>query len=258
MADPPTLRSARVLVVGASAGIGRAFAHHAVAQGAQVCVAARRADNLAEACQAAGGGEPVPGDVTDPVDCRRLVDEAAAKMGGGLDLVLYSAGAGTLAPIIEADPAAWHRDYQVNVIGPTLVCAAALPLLSPDGLVAFLSSEGVTETRWGLSSYAASKSALDATIRAWRLEHPERRFQRIILGPTMPTDFGKGFEPTVLSTAMGRWIAGGLSMTAMDTDDVGRHLAEVLGVILAHPGIDVPDLRLEPRGEGWSTKEHRS
>ena len=41
-------------------------------------------------------------------------------------------------------------------------------------------------------------------------------------------------------------------MTAMETDDVGRHLADVLGVVLAHPGIDVPDLRLAPRGEAPS------
>lgn len=247
----PSLASARVLVVGASAGIGRAFARHALAQGADVCAAARRTEQLADLCRTAGAGHALTADVTQPEQCRRLVHEAAAEMGGGIDLVLYCAGAGTLAPIIDADPAVWQRSYQVNVIGPTLVCATALPLLSPDGLVAFLSSESVSETRWGLSSYAASKAALDATIRSWRVEHPERRFLRVIMGATMPTDFGNSFDMRVLTTAIDRWVAGGVSMTAMETDDVGRHLAEVLGVVLAHPGIDVPDLCLDPRGEAW-------
>ncbi|MCU1484779.1 MAG: short-chain dehydrogenase/reductase [Actinomycetia bacterium] len=240
------LTSARVLVVGASAGIGRAFAHHAAALGAQVCVTARRSDKLAEL----DGCHPVTADITDPDDARRVVDEAAAHLGA-IDLLFHSAGAGTMARIEEPDAAAWARDYAVNVLGPTMVTAAALPHLSPDAIVSFLSSESVSETRWGMSAYTASKSALDATIRSWRLEHPERRFQRIVMGATMPTDFGIGFGEAVLTTAFERWAAAGVSMTAMETDDVGRHLAEVMAVLLAHPTIDVPDLCLDPRSEAW-------
>ncbi len=250
MADGPTLASARVLVVGASAGIGRAFAHHAAAMGAQVCVSARRADKLAEV----EGCHGVAADITDAADCRRLVEDAVDRLGG-LDLLLHSAGAGTMTAIEDADAAAWARDHAVNVIGPTLVTAAALPHLAPDGIVAFLSSESTGETRWGLSSYTASKAALDATIRSWRVEHPERRFQRIVMGATMPTDFGLGFAPDVLATAFDRWAAAGVSMTYMETDEVGRHLAETMAVLLAHPTIDVPDLCLDPRGEPWPQKE---
>ncbi len=211
-------------------------------------MAARRVEKLVELCQEVGGGHPVGGDVTNPDDCSRLVHEAAERLGG-LDLVVYAAGVGTLAPIAQADATAWRRDYEVNVIGPTLVCGAALPLLSADGLVAFISSEASAETRWGLSSYSASKSALDATIRFWRAEHPERRFQRIIMGATIPTEFGAGFGADVLDVAIPRWMSSGVAMTAMETDDVGRHLAEILAVILAHPAIDVPDLCLDPRGQ---------
>lgn len=250
MTAVPTLRGARVLVVGASSGIGRAVALHAVRAGARVCAAARRSAELDALCVEAGGGHAVTGDVTAAADCRRIVTESAAHLGG-LDLVVYAAGAGTLAPLVDADPAAWQRDYAVNVIGPTLVCGAALPLLSAEGLVAFMSSEAVTETRWGLSSYAASKSALDTTIRAWRVEHPERRFQRIVMGATVGTDFANGFDPALLNAGLSRWMASGVSLTSMAVDDVGRHLAEVFAVLLAHPAIDVPDLCLDPRGEPW-------
>jgi NAD(P)-dependent dehydrogenase (short-subunit alcohol dehydrogenase family) len=250
MADAPTLTSARLLVVGASAGIGRAFAHHAAAMGAQVCVTARRADKLAEL----EGCHAITADITDPADCRHLVDEVVERFGA-IDLLFHAAGAGTMARIADADPAAWARDYAVNVIGPTRITAAALPHLAPDALVTFLSSESTGETRWGMSAYTASKAALDATIRSWRVEHPERRFQRIVMGATMPTDFGTGFGEEVLTTAFDRWAAAGVSMTSMETDDVGRHLAETLAVLLAHPDIDVPDLCLDPRGEPWPTKE---
>jgi NAD(P)-dependent dehydrogenase (short-subunit alcohol dehydrogenase family) len=248
MTTSETLRSARILVVGASAGIGRAFAREALAQGALLAVSARRGDRLAEFGVESGGGIAVAGDVAVPQDCRRIVAEAAAHLGG-FDLVLCAAGTATMAPIGEADADAWRRDYEVNVIGPTLVAGAALPHLSPHGLISFLSSETVHETRWGMSSYAAAKSALDATIRSWRVEHPERRFQRVVMGATMPTEFGDRFGTEVLTTALHRWGAAGVAMTAMDTEDVGRHLVEVMSVMLAHPGIDVPDLYLDPRGE---------
>jgi NAD(P)-dependent dehydrogenase (short-subunit alcohol dehydrogenase family) len=245
------LTSARVLVVGASAGIGRAFAKHAIAQGAQVCVAARRADALEELCRDAGGGTALPTDVTDVDACRRLAEDAAAAMGE-IDLLLFTAGSGQLRPIDEADAEAWRRQYDVNVVGPTLVTGAALPHLSPDAVVAFVSSESTHEPRWGLSSYTATKAALDATIRSWRVEHPERRFMRIVMGATAPTDFGTDFDPEILGAAFEKWVAGGIAMTLMETETVGRHLAETMAVVLAHPSIDVPDLCLDPRGEAWT------
>ncbi len=247
MADTPTLTGARVLVVGASAGIGRAFARHAVAAGARVCVSSRRYERLVELCGEAGGGHPVAADLTDAAACARLVDEAVTHLGG-LDLVMCSAGHGALAPLADTDAEGWRRAYDVNVVGPMLVSRAALPVLSPDGVICFLSSESAAELRWGLGAYAASKAALDTAVRQLRHEHPERRIQRVVMGATMPTEFGDGFDPAVLDAALARWAAAGVPMGVMETDEVGRHLVAALAVVLAHPGVDVPDLRLAPRG----------
>jgi NAD(P)-dependent dehydrogenase (short-subunit alcohol dehydrogenase family) len=241
------LAGARVLVVGASAGIGRAFARHAIDMGAVVCVSARRHDELAQLCEESGGGHPVAADVTVADECSRLVTEAVDALGG-LDLVVYTAGVGTLAPLHDADADTWRRTYDVNVVGAMLVCAAALPVLSADGLISFMSSESVSDPRWGLSAYSASKSALDLAIRAWRLEHPERRFQRIVMGPTAPTEFGTGFDAEVLGVAFQRWVAAGVQHGLMDTDEVGRQLAELMAVALAHPEIDILDVSFHPRG----------
>ena len=247
MSEFPTLRDRRILVLGASAGIGRAFATQAVAQGARVCASARRADRLRELGLDATGGAALPGDMADAADARRVVEEAARHLGG-FDLVLYAAGVASLGPLSQFDAAAWRRDYDVNVIGANAAAAAALPHLVASGIVSFLSSENATETRWGMSSYSATKAALDASIRYWQHEHPELRFQRVIVGATMPTEFGDAFAADVLTTALGKWVEAGIPMGAMETEDVGRQLAELTAMMLSHPGIDTSDVRLRPLG----------
>ena len=104
------------------------------------------------------------------------------------------------------------------------------------------------EPEEGLGTYAASKAALDTAIHYWRHEHPDRRFSRIVIGATMPTDFGNNFtDVELLTEALERWAGTGIPMTAMETSDVGQHLAELMAVVLAHPEIDVPDLFLDAR-----------
>lgn len=248
MGQSLSLDGVKVLVVGASSGIGRAYAASAHALGADVCVSSRRAEALQELCDELGAGHVVAADVTEPGRAREVVGRAAELMGG-LDVVLYSAGFATLRPLRETEVDDWTAAYQVNVVGPSMVAQAAIEVLSPDGIVSFISSESAGEIRWGLAPYAASKTALDTAIRYWRHEHPERRFQRVIMGATMPTGFGDLMGASEhLSTALERWAAVGIAMGIMQVDDVGRHLAEITAVMLAHPAIDLPDIYLDPRG----------
>ena len=76
------LAGERILVVGASSGIGRALAIASVAAGAQVVLCARRANRLQEAIDEGGGGSAVVADVRRAPDCERLVAEAVAALGG--------------------------------------------------------------------------------------------------------------------------------------------------------------------------------
>jgi NAD(P)-dependent dehydrogenase (short-subunit alcohol dehydrogenase family) len=243
----PNLAGRKVLVVGASTGIGRSFASAAMADGATVCVAARRSELLEKLCAEAGSGTPIVADVSMPHDCTRIVDEALAAMGD-IDLLLFTSGAGRLTEIAQPDPADWQQAFTVNTLGPVLVTAAALPRINSDAMIAFMSSESAGETRWGMSSYQASKAALDSTVRSWRAEHPERRFLRIVMGATIGTDFGNEFDATLLERAFERWTADGISSTLMESDAVGRQLADVLAAALAHPTVDMPDLVIDPRG----------
>ena len=249
MSTTPTLEGRRVLVVGASAGIGEAFARSAAAAGAEVCVSARRLDKLEELTKALGSGHAIAGDATKADECAVIADTAAERMGG-IDLVLYTAGTAVLGALADVGEDAWMQSYAVNAMGPALVARAVLPHLSEEGLIAFLSSEATHEFRWGMGTYAASKSALDTAIRYWRYENPHRRFSRVVIGATRPTEFGLNFDVEPLSQALEKWASSGIEMTVMQTDDVGQHLAELFGVVLAHPEIDLPDLYLDARLAG--------
>lgn len=240
------LRDRAVLVVGASSGIGAAFARAAADDGAALVVAARRLDRLEALCDTAGGGTAMAVDVADPDSVAELCERAASILDG-FDLVLYAAGVGALNPLSSTDPDVWRRVFDVNVMGANLLCAAALPHLRPDAVVAFLSSRVTEDASWGFTPYAASKAALDQSIRAWRVEHPDRRFTRVVMGNTFPTEFGDHLGREMLQTAMAHWERQAIPGGMMPVDDVGRVLADMLGAALDHPHVDAKDIRFDAR-----------
>ena len=235
-----------MLVVGASSGIGAALARAVAAGGGQVAVSARRSDRLEELVAQMGTGYAVPGDATDPDDARRVADAAATALGG-LDLMVYVAGYGVLQPLVETDPDTWTDVFRVNVVGANLAAAAALDHLGPDGIAAFVSSRTVDDANPMFATYSASKAALDQCIRVWRHEHPDRRFVRIVMGNTAPTEFADHMRPERLGEALEAWQGLGIPGGMMDVDDVGRALAEALAVALDHPGIDSSEIRFDAR-----------
>ena len=235
-----------MLVVGASSGIGAALARAVAAGGGQVAVSARRSDRLEELVAQMGTGYAVPGDATDPDDARRVADAAAGAMGG-LDLMVYVAGYGVLQPLVETDPDTWTDVFRVNVVGANLAAAAALDHLGPDGIAAFVSSRTVDDANPLFATYSATKAALDQCIRVWRHEHPDRRFVRIVMGNTAPTEFADHMRPERLGEALEAWQGLGIPGGMMDVDDVGRALAEALAVALDHPGIDSSEIRFDAR-----------
>ncbi len=235
-----------MLVVGASSGIGAALARAVAAGGGQVAVSARRSDRLEELVAQMGTGYAVPGDATDPDDARQVADAAATALGG-LDLMVYVAGFGVLQPLVETDPDTWTDVFRVNVVGANLAAAAALDHLGPDGIAAFVSSRTVDDANPMFATYSATKAALDQCIRVWRHEHPDRRFVRIVMGNTAPTEFADHMRPERLGEALEAWQGLGIPGGMMDVDDVGRALAEALAVALDHPGIDSSEIRFDAR-----------
>lgn len=236
----------RVLVVGASSGIGAALARAVVARGGSVTVSARRRDRLDALVEEMGAGHPAPGDTTVPADARRVAGEAAEAMGG-LDLMVYVAGYGVLQPLRGTEPATWSDVHRVNVVGANLAAGAALEHMDRGGLIAFVSSRTVEDANALFASYSSSKAALDQCIRVWRIEHPEHRFMRVVMGNTAGTEFSDHMNLDLLGEALDAWerqaVPGGL----MHVDDVGSALAGALAVALDHPEIDFGELKLDAR-----------
>ena len=240
------LAGRRVLVVGASSGIGAALARAVVARGGSVTVSARRQDRLEALVEQMGSGHAVVGDTTAAHDARRVAREAAEAMGG-LDLMVYSAGYGVLQPLAGTDPGVWRDVFGVNVLGANLAAGAALEHMGRGGLVAFVSSRTVEDANALFASYSATKAALDQCVRVWRAEHPDRRFMRVVMGNASPTEFSDHMNIDLLADALDAWerqrVPGGM----MHVDDVGAALAGAFAVALDHPEIDFPELKLDAR-----------
>jgi NAD(P)-dependent dehydrogenase (short-subunit alcohol dehydrogenase family) len=240
------LAGRRVLVIGASSGIGRAFALRALESGARVVVTARRADRLAEIVEAEERALAVTGDVRDGDDCRRMVTEGANHLGQ-LDLIVYGAGAATLRPLTETSHEDWSLVLETHVVGVHHVVQAALGHMAPGGVIAILSSETVGRPRFGLGAYSASKAALEESVRAWRVEHPQQRMMTIAVGATAPTEFADSFDPELLKSAFDHWSRHGfMTEHLLDPEDVAGTLAGVLEVALEFPAVGLEHLVVRP------------
>lgn len=238
----------RILVVGGSAGIGRSTALAAAAAGAVITVVGRNADKLKEVITTAGCGTGISADVTDPDRCRELVEEAVDAMGG-LDALVFSTAMSPLATLEEIDARTWHEVIATNAIAPALVAQAAVDHLSDDGVIIFLSSISTTGGYDGLAAYQASKAALDRTVRSWRSERSDRRFVCMAVGDTMGTEFARDFDLEKAAALFPRWLASSVIYeNHMEADDLGATIAEFVAMLLAHPGLTIPELTIVPTG----------
>ncbi len=182
----PRLADRRLLVTGASSGIGRAVATLAAEEGARLALLARSEQDLAAlADELPGEHVVVPCDVTDDDAVPRAVDHAAEQLSG-LDGVVVSAGVVRPAPILETTPADWRATFEVNVFGLLGVTRAAVPHLEqqdPADLVLVSSMSGRRRGSPEMSVYAASKHAVHCLADGLREECSERGVRVLTVSP---------------------------------------------------------------------------
>lgn len=187
----------RVLVTGASQGIGRALALEAAQRGAKVLAAARSDELLAElGLEASQAGQPlltVTADVTNPEGRQRMVEAARGSLGG-LDVLINNAGLGASGHFIEADPERLRRIFDVNFFGMAETTRVLLPLLRQGRTPAILNICSIAG-RVGIparSEYSASKFAVQGFSEALRAELARFGIDVLVVNPGLvQTNFSK-------------------------------------------------------------------
>jgi NAD(P)-dependent dehydrogenase (short-subunit alcohol dehydrogenase family) len=244
------LAGARMLVTGASAGIGRALAVSAVRQGAQVMLVARRQKELEAASAEAGGGRAFAVDLSDPADCARLGPAVEAALGG-LDVVVSCAGIAPLQMMMETSDEQWEQVLATNLFGTHRLLRCCVPLLGRSGAFIALSSDTVLRPRAGLGAYAASKAGLEQIMHSCRIEHPWLRFTTVSVGDTFPTDFGNGFDGEVLTKVLDQWGARGFAQAQfMTPGDVAQTLLAIAGALYDTAGVGIDHLTIRSPSPG--------
>jgi short-subunit dehydrogenase len=187
----------RILITGASQGIGRALALEAARRGARVLAAARSEGLLAElAAEARSEGHPidtVQADVTSPEDRQKMV-EAASELLGGLDVLVNNAGIGATGHFAEAAPERLRKIFEVNFFGTTETTRVFLPLLRRGRTPAVLNVSSIAG-RCGIparADYSASKFAVQGFSEALRAELAKDGIDVLLVNPGLTqTNFSK-------------------------------------------------------------------
>jgi short-subunit dehydrogenase len=230
------LAGMRMLITGASQGIGLALAEAAARRGVKVIAAARSADLLAQLAarvRVAGGAiETVVADVTSPDDRRRMA-EAAERAFGGLDILVNNAGIGATGHFADCGSERLRQIFEVNVFGTTETTRICLPLLKRGTKPAIVNISSIAAKRGipARSEYSASKFAVQGFSEALRAELAKDGIDVLVVNPGLtqtnfsknmieqkakvPMDHLRGMTPEAVAAATLRAIERGRNETTL-------------------------------------------
>ncbi len=191
------LKNARVIVTGASSGIGRAIALEFGRRGARVALGSRNRpalEEVAASIKAEGGTAVViPTDVTVEGAVKRMADEAIRDLGG-IDILVNNAGQGMSATIGDASSADVETLFRLNVLAAAAAIRAVLPIMRAQrsGMIINISSMAGRVVIPRIGYYSASKFALTAIGDALRMEESHNGIKVMNVFPgTTESNFGE-------------------------------------------------------------------
>jgi short-subunit dehydrogenase len=182
------LTGQRVLVTGASSGIGAALAERFAAQGAVVGITARRQERLAEVLERCHARSPSSRmwtfDLADPAQVDELARVALTELGG-IDVLVNNAGIPKRRHVTALDAATAEHVMRVNYHAPVRLTLALLPhmLGRGTGTVVQVSSVAAKLAPGGESAYAASKAALSAFAESMAVDLWGRGVSTLVVYP---------------------------------------------------------------------------
>lgn len=244
MTDSTALAGRRILVAGASTGLGAATVALCADAGARVGAIARTHQTLADVARATGA-TAVAADLGDPASATDAVAHIATELGG-LDALVITAGVMLHSLIGDGRADDWEASYRANVLGTLHVAGAAIPHLraAEHGdlvVVASTSADRVTAADYGV--YASTKAAQAQLAEALRIEladsAPHVRVTLVKPGFMNTPGLGKGTRnPEVKQriTALKERIGLAPELVA----------AEIRHVLELPPQVTMPELTIVP------------
>ncbi|MBL8865487.1 MAG: SDR family NAD(P)-dependent oxidoreductase [Planctomycetia bacterium] len=191
------LKGLRLLVTGASQGIGRAIAVEAAKRGCRVLASARSGDllnELAGEVRAAGGTiETITSDITKPADRQAMVD-AANRHFGGLDVLVNNAGIGATGHFMDSEPQVLRDIFETNYFAVCELTRLFLPVLKQGTTPQIVNISSVVARRAypARSLYSSSKFALAGWSEAIRAELAKDGIDVLVVNPGLTqTNFSK-------------------------------------------------------------------
>lgn len=180
------LAGTRIVVSGASRGLGRAVAEGFAAEGAALVLTATDAGHLeaaVAACRAAGAAavHPLALDLADDASIARAAGAVVAHLGR-VDCLVNNAGLlGVRAPLAGYPLGTWERVMRVGVTGTLALTQAILPAMADGGAIVNVTSGAAGRPTWG--AYAVAKLALDGITGMLRAELADRGLRVVGINP---------------------------------------------------------------------------
>ncbi len=214
----------RVLLTGASSGIGWYLASELVRAGAFVVVTSRREDRLRQLRLSFGNPQKrliaVPGDIADGEHRRQLIRETVDQLGG-IDILINNAGVGAIGHFEDASPERLRRIFEVDFFAATELTRLALPHLKRGFQPAICVVNSVLGHRAvpNKSEYCAAKFALRGWSEALRMEQKPNGVDVVMVSPsTTSSEFFESLvdsEPEVKSRSFGVQSAESVARSVM-------------------------------------------
>jgi len=247
------LRDCRLLITGASGGIGRSLAEQASLEGARVAIVARsgdKLDTLRQSLKALGADVlAIVADVTLEPDRRRILNMTVDQFGG-VDVLVNNAGVASFGHFADSTEAVLRQVMEVNFFAPAELIRLAIPILSQGNQPALVNVASMCGRR-GLpawTEYSASKFALCGLTEALRGEMARFDIDVLLVVPgltrtnlgrnmlrnegRMKIDFTGGMPPERVARGILRAIVKNRTETVL-----GREARWILRINRFFPGL---------------------
>lgn len=184
-----SLQAKKVLITGASSGIGRELTLQLCKCGSQVLATARRSERLLalqDQCKVLGSELFIlPGDLTLHEHRVALIEKAQACLGG-LDILINNAGAGAIGPFQDATGDRLRTVMEIDFFAPVELTRLCLPMLEAGNRPAILNIGSVLSHRAvpNKSEYCASKFAMRGWAESLRVELFQKNIEVLMLSPS--------------------------------------------------------------------------